>query len=245
MNRDTVLVLGARSDIALSVARRFAKSGYNIQLAARCVDNLNAEKSDLEIRFQVTVSLHEFDALDIAAHESFVVALPKLPTVAICAVGFMGNQVQSERDLQTATQVMRSNFEGPASIIGVLANHFEKRGSGCIVGISSVAGERGRAKNYVYGSAKAGFTAFLSGLRNRLSNKDVHVLTVLPGFVATKMTVGMDLPFWLTANPDELANKIYTAVKNRKNVAYYKPIWFLLMMIIRYIPEFIFKKVNL
>ena len=89
---------------------------------------------------------------------------------------------------------MRSNYEGPASILAVLANRFEERGSGTLVGISSVAGERGRATNYVYGSAKAGFTAFLSGLRNRLATRGVHVVTVLPGFVATQMTEGMDLP---------------------------------------------------
>ena len=153
----------------------------------------------------------------------------------------MAEQQQSENDLATAILVLRTNFEGPAIIMGILANYFEKRGSGCLVGISSVAGDRGRAANYVYGSAKAGFTAYLSGLRNRLAKKNVHVITVLPGFVETKMTDGMKLPNRLTAKPDSIANVIFTAVRHRKNIIYYKPIWQLIMFIIRNIPENIFK----
>ena len=111
----------------------------------------------------------------------FCGSLPHQPTVAICAIGLMGVQAECELDMQAAVNLIRSNYEGPASILAVLANSFEQRGSGTLVGISSVAGERGRATNYIYGSAKAGFTAFLSGLRNRLASKGVHVVTVLPG----------------------------------------------------------------
>lgn len=241
MSKGTAQILGARSDIAMAIAHRFAKAGYDVQLAARNADSLDAEKSDIELRYQVAVSVHEFDALDIASHDNFVDGLPQLPDVAVCSVGYMGEQAENERNVQAAAQVMRSNYEGPASIIAVLANRFEQRGSGCIVGISSVAGERGRATNYVYGSAKAGFTAFLSGLRNRLANKGVHVVTVLPGFVATKMTDGMDLPAKLTAQPEEVAGAVFQAVQKKKNVIYVKPIWQLIMMIIRNIPERFFK----
>ena len=113
------------------------------------------------------------------------------------------------------------------------------------MGISSVAGERGRATNYVYGSAKAGFTAFLSGLRNRLAKNGVHVVTVLPGFVATKMTEGMDLPTRLTAQPEEVAKAVFKAVKRTKNTIYIKPIWWIIMVIIRLIPERLFKGLNI
>jgi hypothetical protein len=245
MSKGTALILGARSDIAIAVAHRFAKAGYDIQLAARNADSLRADKSDIELRYQVAVTAHEFDALDIASHDSFVDALPTLPTVAVCAVGFMGEQTESERDVQAAATVMRSNYEGPASILAMLANRFEQRSSGCIVGISSVAGERGRATNYVYGSAKAGFTAFLSGLRNRLAKKGVHVVTVLPGFVATKMTAGMDLPEKLTAQPVEIAEAILKAFEKQRNVIYLKPIWQIIMIIIRNIPEQVFKKMKI
>lgn len=245
MSKGTALILGARSDIATAIAHRFAKAGYDIQLAARNADSLDAGKSDIELRYQVAVTVHDFDALDITSHDSFVDALPKLPTLAACAVGFMGEQADSERDVQAAATVIRSNYEGPASILAVLANRFEQRGSGCIVGISSVAGERGRATNYVYGSAKAGFTAFLSGLRNRLSKKDVHVVTVLPGFVETKMTVGMDLPERLTAQPEQIAEAVFNAVLKQRNVIYEKPIWQFIMLIVRNIPERMFKGINI
>ena len=245
MNKGAVLILGARSDIAMAVAHRFAKAGYDIQLSARNSESLGADKFDIELRYQVALTLHDFDALVIGSHEHFVDALPQLPSVAVCAVGFMGHQPENERDVQAAAQVMRSNYEGPASILAVLANRFEQRGSGCIVGISSVAGERGRATNYVYGSAKAGFTAFLSGLRNRLAKKGVHVVTVLPGFVVTKMTEGMVLPAKLTAQPKEVAVAVLKAVQKKQNVIYVKPIWQLIMMIIRNIPERVFKAMKI
>jgi short-subunit dehydrogenase len=157
----------------------------------------------------------------------------------------MEQQAENERDIQAAARVMRSNYEGPASILAVLANRFEERGSGTLVGISSVAGDRGRATNYVYGSAKAGFTAFLSGLRNRLAKHGVHVVTVLPGFVATKMTEDMDLPAKLTAQPSEVADAIARAVERKKDVIYVRPIWQLIMLIIRNIPERVFKRMKI
>jgi short-subunit dehydrogenase len=140
---------------------------------------------------------------------------------------------------------MRSNYEGPASIMAVLANRFEARGSGTLVGISSVAGNRGRASNYIYGSAKAGFTAFLSGLRSRLSRKGVHVVTVLPGFVATKMTDGMNLPAKLTATPEDCATAIERAVTRRRSIVYVKQIWWSVMFIIQLIPERYFKSMRI
>jgi len=245
MSKGTALILGARSDMAMAIAHRFAKEGYNIQLAARNADSLAADASDIELRYQVAVTQHEIDALVTASHEAFVKNLPVLPDIAVCAVGYMGEQTVNERDAQAASLVMRSNFEGPASILAVLANRFEERGTGCIVGISSVAGERGRATNYVYGSAKAGFTAFLSGLRNSLAKKGVHVVTVLPGFVATKMTEHMDLPTMLTAQPEEVANAVLTAVEKKQDVIYVKSIWRSVMMIIRIIPEWLFKRMKI
>lgn len=245
MTQAIALILGAKSDIAMATAHHFARAGYDIQLAARNVGTLVADQSDISLRYQVAVSLYEFDALEIEAHEKFVTDLPQLPSVAVCAVGFMVKQRKGELDVLTASLVMRSNFEGPASIMGVLANKFEERGNGCLVGISSVAGERGRASNYIYGSAKAGFTAYLSGLRNRLAKKGVHVVSVLPGFVNTKMTEKMELPPRLTAEPDALAQEIYRAVKRRKDIVYHKRVWVLIMSIVRNIPELIFKRLDI
>ncbi len=245
MTKAPVLILGARSDIGQAIARAFAGEGHPIQLAARDPDTLEATRADMELRHNVPVTLHAFDALATDTHESFVKDLPDVPEIAVSVVGYMGEQADNERDLQAAARVMRSNFEGPASILAVLANTFEERGSGTLVGVSSVAGDRGRATNYVYGSAKAGFTAFLSGLRNRLAKKGVHVVTVLPGFVATQMTAGMDLPEKLTAEPDEVGTATLAAVQKGRNVIYVRRIWWLVMLIIRNIPEAIFKKLSI
>lgn len=241
MTKGAVLILGGRSDMGLAIAHAFAAEGHPIQLAARGSAGLEADRADLALRHSVAVSLHDFDVLDTAGHEGFIDALPALPEVVVCAVGAMGDQAADEHDIPAAVRVMRTNFEGPAAILAAFANRFEARRSGTIVGISSVAGERGRATNYIYGSAKAGFTAFLSGLRNRLAGKGVHVVTVLPGFVATRMTAGMDLPAKLTAQPSEVGRAVLRAVKTRRNVIYVRPIWQVIMAVIRNIPEGVFK----
>ena len=241
MKRDPVLIVAGRSDIGRAVARRFAAAGHPIQLAARNAATLEADKADIALRHGVEVSLHELDLLDRASIEAFMHGLDRLPGIAVCAAGLLGDQTADERDLKSAALVMRSNYEGPALALAALANRFEERGSGTLVGISSVAGERGRAANYVYGSAKAGFSAFLSGLRNRLAPKGVHVVTVLPGFVATKMTEGMSLPARLTTTPETVAAAIEKAVGRKRDVIYVTPVWALVMLVIRNIPERIFK----
>ena len=245
MSIGSVLILGGTSDIGLAIARRFAQAGHPVQLAARRPDELEAEKSDIALRYSVKVTLHRLDALLTDSLEAFVAGLPELPEVVVCTVGLLGDQNESERDVVAAVSVIRTNFEGPATILGVIANHFERRGSGTIVGISSVAGDRGRASNYIYGSAKAGFTAFLSGLRNRLAKKGVHVVTVKPGFVATRMTAGMNLPKSLTAEPEELAQAVYDATIRKRNVIYVRRIWWILMSVICMVPETIYKRTRI
>jgi short-subunit dehydrogenase len=240
-----VLIIGARSDIAMALARRYAAAGHDLQLAARRSESLAADAADIALRHGVKASVHELDILDTASFESFCDGLPTLPGSAICVVGVLGEQPVSERDHEAAALVMRSNYEGPALLTGSIANRFAARGSGTIIGISSVAGDRGRASNYVYGSAKAGYTAFLSGLRNRLSKQGVHVMTVLPGFVRTKMTAGMDLPPRLTAEPAAVAEAIFNAAVKRRDVIYVKPIWRVVMTVITAIPERIFKGTSL
>jgi decaprenylphospho-beta-D-erythro-pentofuranosid-2-ulose 2-reductase len=229
----------------MAVAHRFAAQGYRVQLAARDAASLETDKSDIEVRHGASVTLHEFDALATQTHAAFVAGLPELPAIAVCAVGLLGDQTASERDAKSAIQVMRSNYEGPASILAELANRFVERGSGTLVGISSVAGLRGRATNYVYGSAKAALTTFLSGLRNRLARHDVHVVTILPGFVATRMTEHMDLPKLMTARPQEVAEAIHRAAEKKYNIIYVRPVWRVVMSAIKLIPESVFKKMRL
>jgi len=138
---------------------------------------------------------------------------------------------------------MDTNYKGVVSLFNIIADDFEHRRNGFIVGISSVAGERGRKSNYIYGSAKAALTVYLSNLRNRLYDAQVHVMTVKPGFVATNMTKDMDLPEKLTAQPEEVAEDIYKAQQKNKNVLYTK--WRWVMLVIKMIPEWKFKVMSI
>lgn len=244
MIKGTVLILGATSDIGLAVAHRFAKEKYLIQLAARNIDKLKPYINDFKIRYQTEVTLHHFDSVKIETHKDFIDNLPVLPNIVVCSVGLMEDQKKCEKDYNLSSVVIRTNYEGPANILAEFANKFEKRKSGTIIGISSVAGERGRASNYYYGSAKAGFTSFLSGLRNRMHKNNVNVITVLPGFVHTKMTQNMLLPKILTSLTSEVAESIYKTYKKKKDKVYIKNIWFFIMLFIKNIPEVIFKKTN-
>jgi short-subunit dehydrogenase len=245
MTSRPVLIIGARSDIAMALARRYAAAGHDLQLAARGSEGLAADAADLGLRHAITASVHELDILDTASFAAFLDGLPTLPDTAICVVGLLGDQPTAQADPAAAALIMRSNYEGPALLTGMIAERFAARGTGTIIGISSVAGERGRASNYVYGSAKAGYTAFLSGLRNRLASSGVHVMTVLPGFVRTKMTAGMPLSPALTAEPATVAEAIVAAAARRRDVIYTKGIWRLVMAVIRAIPEPVFKKTRL
>jgi decaprenylphospho-beta-D-erythro-pentofuranosid-2-ulose 2-reductase len=240
------LILGAKSDIARAIAHVWAKNGYNLYLAGRkAVTEIEPDVNDIVIRFQVMARSLEFDATAYDTHEAFYAALDPKPDVTICVLGYMPDQKASEKDLRQARNVMATNYVGCANILSIVANDMEARGAGSIIGISSVAGERGRASNYFYGSAKAGFTAFLSGLRNRMALVGLHVMTVKPGFVYTKMTEGLPLPAPLTASPEKVAQDIFKAWKKKKNVLYTKWMWRWIMAIIRSIPEWKFKKMKL
>jgi decaprenylphospho-beta-D-erythro-pentofuranosid-2-ulose 2-reductase len=243
--RQTLLVLGGSSDIARATALAYAQAGWAIQLAGRNPEALARDAADITTRSAMPVTTHAFDVLDTAGHTGFIDALPVLPDAVICAIGVLGDQRTNETDTEAATCVMRSNFEGPALILGAFAARFEARGKGDLIGISSVAGERGRASNYVYGAAKAGFTAFLSGLRNRCFKAGVHVMTVNPGFVRTRMTAGMPLPAPLTAEPAQVGAAILAAHAKRRNVLYVLPVWWVVMSIIKALPEALFKRMKI
>jgi hypothetical protein len=239
------LILGVTSDIGRAAAQQFAAAGYALQLAGRRREAVQRERDDLAVRTAGPVTMHVLDVTDSAAHAAFLDSLDPLPEVAVCVVGTMGDQAENERDPAKAAQVIAATYTAPAQLLGELANRFAARGHGTIVGVSSVAGDRGRATNYVYGSAKAGFTAFLSGLRNRFAGTGVHVATIKPGFVRTRMTAGLKLPGPLTASPDRLGRSIHAAVAKRRNVVYVLPVWRLVMLIIRAIPEPVFKRLRL
>lgn len=240
-----ILIIGAKSDIAKEVARIYAKNGYNLYLAARESDSLEDLKQDIALRSGVEVVLKEFDVTDFASHESFYGSLEEKPLGVIVVSGYMAEQKSAQKEWNETLQTINVNYTGAVSILNIIANDFEKERRGFIVGVSSVAGDRGRKANYIYGSAKAAFSAYLSGLRNRLYESGVQVLTVKPGFVHTKMTEHLDLPQKLTATPNEVAEDIFNAQQKGRNVLYTKPIWMVIMLIIKHIPEFLFKKMSI
>jgi len=240
-----VLIVGAKSDIAKAVAREYAKNGYDLYLASRDSNELEEFANDIRVRTQKEVQIVELDILDYKTHQAFYDSLDEKPLGVISAIGYLGEQNKAQLAFEEAQRIIDTNYTGVVSLFNIIANDFEKRKSGFIVGISSVAGDRGRKSNYIYGSAKSALTAYLSGLRNRLYDAQVQVLTVKPGFVATKMTEGMDLPKKLTAQPEEVAEDIYKAQKKGKNVIYTKWIWRYVMMIIKMIPEWKFKGMSI
>jgi decaprenylphospho-beta-D-erythro-pentofuranosid-2-ulose 2-reductase len=240
-----LLVLGGTSDIGRATGLLFARQGWTVQLAGRNLTAVQREADDIAARSRVAVTTHVIEILDTASMPDFVEQLPALPDAVVSVIGLLGEQARAETDPEHATTIMRSNFEGPALMLGLFAERFLARGSGTIVGVSSVAGDRGRASNYVYGSAKAGFSAFLSGLRNRTAKRGIHVVTVKPGFVHTRMTEGMNLPGPITAEPDEVAQAIWRGITKQKDQIYVRPIWAFIMFIIGSLPEAIFKKTSI
>ena len=242
--RATALVIGATADIGRAIARRLADGGWTLQIAARNPARLEREAQDLRVRTGVTVTAHHCDVLEDDGGASMLNALDPFPDIAVCVVGLLGDQAENQQNLATAERVMRTNYVGPVLLMGMLAERFEQRGSGVLVGVSSVAGDRGRAVNYIYGSAKAGVTAFLSGLRNRLAGSGVHVVTVKPGFVRTRMTDGMNLPAGLTAEPEEVAAAVVKAIRRRRDVVYAPYVWQLVMLVLRAVPERFFKRIS-
>jgi decaprenylphospho-beta-D-erythro-pentofuranosid-2-ulose 2-reductase len=241
----TILILGAASDMAVAIAKKYAQQGNAIQLAARGVQRLKALQSDISIRYNTTCTVHEFDAVNFASHQAFFDSLPIKPDITICVFGYLGENETARADWKESERIIHTNYTGAVSILNVVSNYYAAQKKGTIVGISSVAGERGRQSNYIYGSAKAGFTAYLSGLRNRLFREGVHIATIQPGFVYTRMTENLTLPPLLTAQPEAVAEVVYKAAEKKKNVVYVKWFWRWIMLIIKSIPEFMFKKLKL
>jgi NAD(P)-dependent dehydrogenase (short-subunit alcohol dehydrogenase family) len=242
----TLLIVGGTSDIGRATALHYAQAGWRVQLAARNEEEARRNADDIGARTGTEVAVHRLDILDAGGFQSFADALSPLPDTVVCVVGELGDQERGQSDLSHASLVLRTNFEGPALLLGLFAERFLARGSGTIVGVSSVAGDRGRGSNYLYGAAKAGFSAFLSGLRNRLAPKGLRVVTVKPGFVRTQMTAGMKLPPVLTAEPDEVGRSIFAAAeKSNRDVIYVRPVWRPVMMMIGSIPERFFKRLRL
>ena len=240
-----VLILGATSDMAQAIAKKYAAEGWHLTLAAVEADVLAPIAGDLQVRSGEAVQTMKFDAVDYASHQAFYDSIPGKPDAVVAVFGYMGDQMEARTDFDEVRKTIDINYTGMVSILNIVANDFEKRGSGVIVAVSSVAGDRGRQSNYIYGSAKAGLTAYLSGLRNRLAKTGVHVMTVKPGFCRTKMTENLELPGALTAEPSQVADAVYNGMQRGQNTVYTLWMWRYIMLVVRHIPEAIFKKMKM
>ncbi len=238
----SVLILGGTSDIARACARQFAGSGWDLILASRRLDDLKPEAADLSIRFAADVEIMQFDVLDPEVFIRQWNLLDPKPDAVLCAVGSMEGNEEAKKNPETLKKIIDTNFTGCAMILSRIASDFCKRGFGDIMAIGSVAGDRGRAGNYPYGSAKAGLEAYLSGLRQDCREFGVSVMTVKPGFVRTGMTDDMDLPKLITAVPERVARDIARAWKRKYPVIYTPWFWRWIMFVVRHIPEQIFQR---
>jgi|SRR6185503_10248654 len=242
---ETVLILGATSDIAIAIAKKFASEKFNIQLAARKPAQLEPLRSDIKIRYGVQCDAFAFDALQFSKHALFFETLNPRPDITITVFGIMDDEDEAFDNWQLTQRMIDTNYTGAVSILNIAAKHYGEQKKGAIIGISSVAGDRGRASKLIYGSSKAAFNAYLAGLRNKYFKHNVHVMTVKPGFVYTRMTENLALPKSLTSTPDEVASIVYAGFTKKKNVIYVKWFWRYIMLIIKSIPEFQFKKMKL
>lgn len=242
-----ILIVGATSAIAEATARRFAQEGDRLYLVARNPERLSAVASDLKTRGATQVETMVLDANDTTKHSELITqaetTMGGLDTILI-AHGTLSDQKACEASFDETLKELQTNCLSVISLLTHVANRFEAQKHGIIVVISSVAGDRGRQSNYVYGTAKAAVSTFLQGLRNRLYHSHVHVITVKPGFVDTPMTAAFSKGL-LWASPEKIGKGIYRSVNRNLEVVYLPWFWWFIMAGIRAIPETLFKKIKL
>jgi decaprenylphospho-beta-D-erythro-pentofuranosid-2-ulose 2-reductase len=242
-----VLIIGATSAIAAETARVFAAYGARLFLTGRDSERLDAAAADLRVRGAVQVETARLEVTDIASHggvlEAADAALGGLDVVLI-AHGTLPDQARCEQSVAETLAALEVNFTATVALLTLLANRLEAARHGCIAVITSVAGDRGRQSNYVYGAAKGGVDRFLEGLRNRLFRSGVSVLTIKPGFVDTPMTAGVPKNL-LFASPRRVGRAIYRAIETRRSVVYIPWFWRPIMFLVTALPESIFQRLRL
>lgn len=245
----SVIIVGATSGMARCAAECFARKGYHLALGAR--DALENERiaRDLSVRCGVTVVPVPFEAEDFDSHDHFLDQCAELlggyPEGLVYFAGYMAEQRAAEREFALARRMIDVNFTAAVSVTERFALRCESRRAGFIGIVSSAAGDRGKQSNYIYGATKGALTVYAQGLRNRLHPAGVTVTTIKPGFVDTKMTFGMPLPKALTASAEDAGAAICNAVLTGRDEAYVLWFWRFIMLIIKFIPEWQFKKMKM
>jgi len=243
-----VLIIGATSAIAEAAARIFAARGDALFLVARNAEHLRAVVADLNIRGAARADSATLDVTDFAAHEAVIEKAERDLggiEIALIAHGTLSDQAQCEQSVDVMRREFDVNALSTLALLTALAGRMEARRNGTLAVISSVAGDRGRQSNYVYGAAKAAVSTFLGGLRQRLAKSGVTVLTIKPGFVDTPMTAAIANKGALWAQPDRVAAGIVQAIDRRRNIVYLPWFWRWIMLVIRHIPEPLFKRLKL
>lgn len=242
-----ILIIGATSAIAEATARIWAQQGHYLFLVARNMEKLNLIAADLVVRGSPKVSIFTMDVNDFGSHVEMISTaeqtLAGLDTVLI-AHGSLSNQADCQLSSELTQLEIKTNALSVLSLLTEIANRFEKQKAGSIIVISSVAGDRGRQSNYIYGTTKAILTTFTSGLRQRLQKSGVAVITIKPGFVDTPMTADFKKGL-LWASPEKIAKDIVSATTKKHDVVYSPFFWRYIMLIIKFIPETIFKRLSL
>jgi short-subunit dehydrogenase len=239
-----VLVVGATSAVAQSFIRERARRGERLTLVARSADRLAPIAADARVRGAAEVQTHALDLTDPKAPATVLATVSTPVTVALVAHGSLTDSARAETDAAYLAQELAVNMSSACLWAQALATHMASHGGGTLAVISSVAGDRGRGSNHAYGAAKAGLTAFCSGLRARMHERGVRVITVKPGFIDTPMTahIAKKGPLWASA--EDVARGIDRAIVRGRDVVYLPGFWRLVMTVVRLIPEPIFKKLR-
>ena len=240
-----MIILGSNSEVAQSFVEKVLQAGGKYSTIFLFTSNKETTEKfakHIDVKYFQQSEIIELDLMKEIDYTKFDDITSDL---LFCATGYLGEGTEEGLyDNKNTERIIDINYAKLVPVLNFFAEKMERQRSGNMIVLSSVAGDRGRQSNFIYGSAKAGLTAYLSGLRNYLYDKKVHVMTVKPGFMDTKMTEGLPLNPKLTATPKQAAESIYKAYKSQKNVAYVLPIWSIIMLIIKNIPEFIFKKLK-
>jgi short-subunit dehydrogenase len=242
-----VLIIGATSAIAAETARAYAEQGASLFLTARDAARLDAIAADLRLRGARRVETAVLDVRDVERHEALMQAAANALgalDVALLAHGVLPDQRRCEASVADTRGALEVNFTSTVALLTLLANRFEAQRGGTIAVIGSVAGDRGRQSNYVYGAAKGGLAIFLQGLRNRLHRSGVGVITLKPGFVDTPMTAGVPKGA-LFASARRAGRAVHRAIESRRNVAYIPWFWRPIMAAVKSLPEAMFKRLRL
>ncbi|HOK09739.1 MAG TPA: SDR family oxidoreductase [Candidatus Hydrogenedens sp.] len=245
----SVLILGSVSAVGRAIAHQFAQNGYSLILADIEVEENERIAQDIRIRYGVFCQTLFFDASDFEIHPAFLEKVTEkicsLPEGLVICFGYMPTQEEAQKDFKLIKKAIDINYTGAVSILERVISQFEERNYGFAIVISSVAGDRGRKSNYIYGSTKGALTRYLEGLQHRLSPKNIQILIVKPGFMDTAMTYGLNLPERLIATPEEAGKIIFSAWRRKKQVVYVKWFWRYIMLIIQHLPRFIFYRTQL